>query len=831
MFQSFFTFIRYSFCISLLLTLFSLGDALFMSKMAHAEKIETPEEAAKAAAKEQAVLKNPISFQLKDGQYRLYFSSSVQAGLAVFKKDKSWWFVFDKKIDFSVPEADLSVTLVTKIEKLNVTSSDPELTIVQLELKKNVVFDVQKDEKGWFISFSFFDNTVLSIPPIKNQKPLSLNEATWSSAVVSAIESSKEIYLTHEGQRFYILPSVRLDDGLRIAHQTPYFKLSYSVQGFVCQILSNRLFLERQKNQLLLKAADIFSFSTQAINPPNNYQEFLFFNSGSTRDWVSYKKDLEKRIRESTQANVPEMQLERAWVEVALGQGQEAMGVLINLKQQYPGIEFNPYFKAIEGMALFLSQNYAQAFEAWSFLSETTEIQFWKTISRELLANTVEINSFIMVSKSILDFYPPVLRNILTEIVLKVAAAAGEIPVIEAFTSSNYASEDKRLRFIFDFHKARVLQVGGSKSAAMALYKILLEKEQGSLVPVSIKVEAEFEVVLDQFSANTLKVDDVIKKLEALRLNWKGDQFEFRITKKLIEFLEEKQSFSEMLGYIRTLKKTFPERSMIEKLDSKMQTLFIAYFKQDLSKKSPLRAIAVYEEFFDLVPGGPSGDELMNIIADLFIEVDLLDQAAHVLAKWAVQKKDSPEKNTLILRVAEIHLLDKKPETVVTILQDLPKNNANDRDFEEKRLLLIAQAQASMGKTDEALVVLKDSVLPSHLKLASTLHMKASQWDEAAHKLSVLAGILDDTKDAELKKTSVLSLAICYYFNKQSDQILVLRKMYQKLMKDNKFFQYLTRPEVIEVDPRKIADKKLEEEKMLNDAIAEVLGPAPKATK
>ncbi len=799
----------------------TLGESTLIPKFAYAERLETPKEMAQS----EATTKNLISFQLTKGRYHLYFGSSAQAALAIFKRDNCWWFVFDKKIDFSIPEFGSSAILISKMEAVNVISSTPELTVIQLELKPNVTFNIEKDEKGWFITFSFFDNTILSIPPIKNQKPLSLSDTTWSSAIVGAIESTKEIFLTYEGQRFYILPSMRLDDGLRIAYQTPYFRLGYSIQGFVCQILSDRLYLERKKNQLLLKTTDTFSFSTQAVNPPTNCQEFLFFNSDATKDWVVYRSDLEKRIRESTQANVPEMQLERAWVEIALGQGQEAIAILTNLKQQYPGMEFNPYFKAIEGMAYFLCQNYNQAIEAWSFLSETTEIQLWKTVAREILANTIEINSLIIFAKSILDFYPPVLRNILTETILKIAASIGEIPVIEAFTGSNYAAEDKRLKFIFDFHKARVMEAGGSKSSAMAIYRKLLENEYNNFVPISLCVEAEFEVILDQFSTNSLKIDDVIKKLDEVRLRWRGDQFEFRITMKIIELLEEKQCYSRILGYIKSLKQSFPERSMIENLDSKMQSLFIAYFKQDLSHKSPLKAISIYEDFLDLVPSGPSGDELMNIIVDQFLAVDLLDQAAHILAKWAVQKQDSPEKNRLILKVAEIHLLNKKPETAITILEELSKDIVNNKDLYEKKLLLEAQALVAMGKIQEALAVLKDSVLPSHLKLSGNLYMKIGQWDEAARKFSVLVGILDDTKDAELKKNTVLSLAICYYYNKHTDQLQVLRKMYDKLMKDNKFFQYLTRPEVIEVNVRKLADRKLEEEEILNAAITEVLEP------
>jgi tetratricopeptide (TPR) repeat protein len=809
-------FIRYA---VLLLTFLGIGESIFVSGSVYAESVEKPKEANQS----EVIFKNPISFQLTEKYCRLYFSSSAQAALAVFKKGTYWWFVFDKKIDFFIPGTDLFSALVSKIEKINATSFDPELTVIQLELKPNITFSVDKDKNGWFISFSFFDNTVLSIPPAVNQRPLSLNKATWSSAVVGAIESPKEIYLTHEGKRFYVLPSMRLDDGLRIAHQTPYFELGYSVQGFACQILSDRLFLEKQKNQLVLKAADVFSFSTQAINPPTNYQEFLFFNSGSTKDWVSYRKDLERRVRESTQANVPEMQMERVWVEVALGQGQEAKAILGNLKQQYPGVELNPFFKAIEGMAFFLCQNYAQALETWAFLNETTEIQLWKAVSRALLTYAVETNSLIICAKNILDFYPPVLRNILTEIVLKVAASIGETSVVETFTSSNYALEDKRLKSIFDFYKANILEIKGSMSAAMAVYKNLLESEQNNNVPLDLKAEAKFKIILDQFSTNALKIDDVIKKLDKLRSEWKEGQFEFRITKKLIELLEEKQSYPEMLEYVRFLKKSFPERSIIENLNNRMQSFFIAYFKQDLSNKSPLKAITVYENFLDLVPNGSSGNELMNIIVNQFLAVDLLDQAAHILAKWAAQKPDSPEKNDIILRVAEIHLLNKNPETTLTVLGEISRNASDNRNFQEKKMLIEAEALAAIGKMNEALFLLKDSMFPSHLKLAGKICMQAQQWNEAAHKLSVLVGILDDRKDTELKKNSLLSLAISYYLGKQTDQLQILRQMYGEFMKDSNFFQYLTKPLIKESNARVAAIRKIQEEEILSAALMEAL--------
>ncbi|MCX7338317.1 MAG: hypothetical protein NTX76_03415 [Alphaproteobacteria bacterium] len=752
-----------------------------------------------------------VTFNALENHYQLHFAipSHPGAGLAVIKDGPKWVFVFDAKIQFSLPKSADCSSVIQSLNIVDIPNNSNSVTLIELVPKPDIHFIVQKDDRGWGVIFSFIDDALLHALTAKKSIKISHNEQ--SLLIIHPVDLGHEVYLTMNGRDLYICPTTKVDGGLYQFESTPNSVFMETKQGFACQILSPDLFFENKKSQLYMATKQ-----RPKPNPESNQKEEpqkeeskkedstnkqTFFYGGSGKiEWNQYLTKLVQKIRLMPSTCPLEISLQRLWIEVALTRWPEALSALKSLSQDYPGIEYTPCFMILEGMSNFLEGHPAKALENWDLLTDTAEILCWKHILSALVFGTKIDRSFIKDCLSILTGYPPLLRDAMLDALLKAVISNKDIDTIDDIIAQIETLDcQKTLQDQAQLYQAKILSLNKKPEDAIAIFKKLGTEESENKVSIAIRQEADYEFLLYDFlqpqESRQKSQEDILREMSNLRLTWKSNVLDYRILHKLAELSIQKNDYIAQLEYLKLIKERYPERAIVNQIDAKMQKAFESYFKQDLSVLSPLRVISTYQKYRDYLPMVAEEDGIIQIISDQFIRLDLLDQAADLLTKFASKKNDlkiknPKETNVLLIKIADIHLLEKKYEEALVVLKNMAQ--PQDDETSKNRSRIMATALAAQGKTEDAIKILSDIGTVQSLELLGNLLIYHGAFDKAAEILSKLDPLLDREKDAPLKKESILKRAMIYYRSNQYDHLKTLAALYNDYMADNQMFLVLT---------------------------------------
>ena len=197
-------------------------------------------------------------------------------------------------------------------------------------------------------------------------------------------------------------------------------------------------------------------------------------------------------------------------------------------------------------------------------------------------------------------------------------------------------------------------------------------------------------------------------------------------------------------------------------------------------------------EFLEFIPEGKAGDNIIQVVADQFEKIDLLDEAAELLSRNLEKKHDSPEKIDAIFKIIDIHIRNQKFDAALAVINTFPQEVAT---IKQKSNLIARRAQALLGdkKETEALALLNASTAPEHSILAAKIYAQNKKWRDAAEKLSSTQYLIDQKKNPKQLITLLNDLAVMYSMDNQTEKLHELGNNYKKLMKGQKNFEFLTR--------------------------------------
>jgi hypothetical protein len=265
---------------------------------------------------------------------------------------------------------------------------------------------------------------------------------------------------------------------------------------------------------------------------------------------------------------------------------------------------------------------------------------------------------------------------------------------------------------------------------------------------------------LDQLLADgKMTPADAIAMLERLRFSWRGDDLEFRALTKLGRLRIAAGEYRAGLAAMRRAITQRPGHPEVDAVTREMAAAFVAAFEGN-SRMTPVAAIALFEEFRDLVPKGAAGDALARRLVDRLVAVDLLDRAGAVLEDQVKSRLTGLEKVQTGTKLATIRLLDRKPEAALEALKVSDTGDLPD-DLKSERLRLEARALADMGKTDLALQRLAGDESEQADRLRADIHARARNWRGVAQALNRIVGTpaADATLTDDQART-VLHLAV-----------------------------------------------------------------------
>ncbi len=493
---------------------------------------------------------------------------------------------------------------------------------------------------------------------------------------------------------------------------------------------------------------------------------------------------------------------------VANAMGPEALGALDYAVAKRSDLWDNPEFAAIYGVASALAYHNEDAYGHLSrdLLQPFDEVQLWRAYVLADVGDWQQAASIMPADISMIYDYPALLQNRLIPRIAEIALRDGNLRLANQLLKVAY---DNR-KVMHASERAALAYLLGESARQTGDIEKTLEFWEPLTVGRDDLYRAKAGLALNRLKIDEglIKLEESIDDLERLRYAWRGDALEVQINYWL------GRTYFEAGEYLRGLKimrdaVTFDRGTPLgRRVAGDMADMFSElFFSEGIEKISALDAVALYDEFKELVPLDERGDKIIGQLAEILADADLLERAAELLEHQIDHRLRGTEIYRASVRLAAIRLLDNKPEQAIAALdraaaklEELPqefKTPARYRDI----LMLRARALSRKGRPDQALALLNGlDRTPEMDLLRSDIAWTAGYWDDAAEALDDVISNENISMTRPLEgyhATLILQRAVA--LNLAGDRIALanLREKFGDLMKQTekaKVFEVITRP-------------------------------------
>ena len=421
----------------------------------------------------------------------------------------------------------------------------------------------------------------------------------------------------------------------------------------------------------------------------------------------------------------------------ANGMYPEAMSIVRVIAADNPALAKLPGLIALRGAINFMLMRYDEAIKDLSspLLKNDMASDYWRAATLAASSRTPEIYLQTMKDNmAILQAYPYPIKTRLALAGLHAAVAGGDEFSIQnfmeaAYNSQNSESENNEITF----YHALWQETTGMYTLARSEMKQLAEGTD-----FYFRAMGGLEKVRMDTRANAITPQERIEELERLSYAWRGGEFEYNLMTMLVAAYQDQKNFSQVLHILKDMQIRFeglPESKNIQKL---MEDIFQnLYLNENENVLSPVKAIALYDEFKDLTPAGEKGAQIVRRLADRLVSIDLLDRAADLLDDQIRQPIGSKERGLISTRLALVRLLNKEPDKALKALKISENSRFSDK-LQKQRRYIKAKALADLKKTDEAAELLENDNSEEAKMLRAEIFWQAQMWDKAADALKLL---------------------------------------------------------------------------------------------
>lgn len=458
--------------------------------------------------------------------------------------------------------------------------------------------------------------------------------------------------------------------------------------------------------------------------------------------------DENKNIMLSTLKDRPESERVESIVTLAKmylsnGHGAEALGFLRFAQTEVPDLARSPEFLALRGAAQALDLKTEAAFNDLSIkpLEAFEEIGFWRSFVLADLGDWQQAMAVLPENIDILYDYPPQVVIPLGLVLAEVELRAGQVKKADEILQMIEDDADYMLKpqeAALNYLKGESARQKGDMATTKKFWEELVSGPD-DLYRAKAGL-AMTRLGLDQKELSTGKAID---NLERLRYAWRGDQLEAQIGYWLGRTYFEMRDYIKGLNIMREAAAHSAGTKLGHRITSEMTDVFTnLYLGPDLEKLSAMEAVALYEQFSELVPVGEKGDRIVEMLAERLVQADLLNRAGNLLEHQLEHRLSGENAYRVGVRLAAIRLIDQKPEKAakalnlaVEKLQSLPKELQLPEKFLEISLLR-ARTLSQLGRPDQALALLGNLEQGRDVNmLRADIAWRAGYWDDAAAAL------------------------------------------------------------------------------------------------
>ena len=650
----------------------------------------------------------PVRIETDRDRASLVFDWPLPVAAAVFQHGKTLWIVFDEPAEIS--RGSLRVALAGWLLPLS-ARADGKATVLRFEILGGANVKVGRKADAWRVTLSRN-----AVPP---DHAISLSQTEISQKGVRAFVPlvGPGLYLKirdpASGDLLHIVPLLAASWGVARGAEIGKFEVLQTAQGLAVAKIADDVELARYANGVAIGSRILLAASAPPLpagarlvsvmdrdTSPARMIDLERWRLGGLEKFNANQRMLNRRLASSGSGERNERRWDLARFYLAHAMYVEASAYLDIIKRSDPVWSNEPRFKAVRALAEAGLGNPGRALKLISApeLDAEPEISLWR--SQILAAGGSYRNALITYERGrgALALFGP------QEIVeFNLAAFSAAIETGQMQAADREAGQLRRLRLnrhqtaTMDYLEGRLKEVRGALPEAMALYAAVAES---SVRPASGM--ARLALIELQLERRQIKLAAAIEALESLRFSWRGDPFELRLARVLGRLYLDQGNRRDGLMALRRAVVQFPSHPLAQALTQKMSEVFRELFEDgEFDDLQALSTLALYSEFKELTPLGAQGDRMIRQLAEGLVALDLLDQAADLLAHQVRFRSSGADRASIAARLAEIYVLDRSPEAALEILDETAEVGL-PVDTVRRRGRARSQALTALGRYAEA---------------------------------------------------------------------------------------------------------------------------------
>jgi len=705
----------------------------------------------------------------------LRFDWDEPVGAAIFLRAGNLWVAFDKLKAIDIKKLrNVGKKFIKGIEQMGTSKA----TVLRLSLKKGINPSVRRDGLAWLLDFRR-QSVAPQVPLIVKAQP---NSPVGARLFVPVLEPSNPIGITDPvvGDNIVILPVISLGHGIGLEYIYPQVRFLPTIQGIVIKPRADDIRARPLREGVEVTSAGGLKISAVSAEDEENRSKGPLSRVLDLKPWVvedidAFRPRKHELLYAVSRSKGPQREVARlnlARFYFSNGFNTEALAVLREVSRARSEIEEDPEYRMLRGGAKFMLSRHFEADKDFAHeeLKLIDEAAFWRASIRAAVGNVSESALTLKRTGSVIQTYPKIIKVPMGQLVIDSALALGNIKRAKKILDN--LRKDKlspRATSQLDFREGLIMEqsaesavdptvADGQFDAAVAKWDVVRKSEhQPSRQMATI---SRMELLLKR---KKISRAEAIDDLENIRFSWRGDNFEFKLLRRLGTLYLEDSQYRKGLDRLRQAATYFRANEEAPKVTQQMTTIFAKLYLEDAADTlPPVSAIALYNEFKELTPAGTPGDRMIQKLADRLVGVDLLDRAVKLLKSQVQFRLQGYEKARVGAQLTLVHILARQYAEALKVL-DATEITGLPNALLTQRRHLRARALMAMKQRESALVLLLDDKSRDAELLRAEIFWNMRNWSKASQSLHLLlreSGAKKNKSLSNIQKAYVLNFVI-----------------------------------------------------------------------
>jgi hypothetical protein len=716
----------------------------------------------------------------------IVFSWKADVRCALVKINNYWYLIFDAvEKNINLPRERYYPEGLMTIKLLREGDLPTDAMVYQLELLDSHEPYMELREKTKWVLSARLKNT---LTPVEIPQKIKGFHEKWPMVSFSNLQSPKTITITdpETSVKALVIATAQSDNGHQEILTTPYVESLPSTQGIGVKLIHDKVSLSQKE--------DVFSLTCETDLKPLLFQtdpvegfelsQYNVFREGRFWDYKLQLADWDKKFRDIEKSEIPAMNLLRAWIEIINADETKTLTFLELASDHHKGYQHITFYRFAKAIALLLKGDYDNAISILNNLSQTPEVKLWKAVATASKYTPYGYLNILRRADEVYGVYPDTIKNELGERVLLLLLDMKEAISAEVLYENLKYLKAKTTTGVYDYISASIRSHNREKIEGYEMLEALASDKKIITFPPNLRSRILYDLANVSFDLKKIRMPEYIKRLDAISLLVRNDPHGYNVYADLIDAQSKEKKFIEALKNLSTVGKYYSERFKGYHLDRKMEKLLLDYYAQDLKLVSPIKVIAVFEEFKDFLPEDVGESKIVKAVIAAMMNLDLLDQAAELLNKIVLRETNLRSRHDLIFQVATIHIHNRQPDSALATLNQIDDEMTDDESEEFKRIKALAYHFS--GDNEKATEILLETTSIKNRLLLGDLYLFSKNWKGAKTAFHEVIPKLEEKSDTLGKENAVLKAAIAYYLDGDLDGNTQIGILYRDFMKDSK---------------------------------------------